>query len=73
MTSSDQTPTWMTVAEVAEYLKLSRSKVYEMAQQGEIPCSKVAGQWRFHREEVDHWLFSQRQHQPRKESSEIGR
>jgi len=40
---------WMTVAEVAEYLQLSKSKIYAMAQRNEIPCKKVVGRWRFKR------------------------
>ena len=51
---------WMTIEEVADYLKLSRSKLYDMAQSGEIPCSKVAGRWRFLRPEVDRWMLKQR-------------
>ncbi|RLC12178.1 MAG: hypothetical protein DRH43_02350 [Deltaproteobacteria bacterium] len=39
----------MTVAEVAEYLQLSKSKIYAMAQRNEIPCKKVVGRWRFKR------------------------
>ena len=50
----------MTIEEVADYLKLSRSKLYDMAQNGEIPCSKVAGRWRFYRPEVDQWMLKQR-------------
>jgi len=50
----------MNVEEVAEHLKLSRSKVYEMAQQGEIPCSKIAGRWRFRLAEIDEWATRQR-------------
>jgi excisionase family DNA binding protein len=50
----------MTIEEVADYLKLSRSKLYDMAQKGEIPCSKVAGRWRFFRPEVDEWMLRQR-------------
>lgn len=46
MTSDDGPPMWMTLDEVAEYLRLSRSKLYDLAQGGEIPCSKVAGRWR---------------------------
>ena len=37
---------WMTVAEIADYLLLSRAKVYEMAQNGQIPCTNLAGRWR---------------------------
>ena len=49
---------WMTVAELAAYVQLSRSKIYEMAQRGEIPCVKVAGRWRFRRGQVDEWMLS---------------
>lgn len=52
--------TWMTLDEVAEHLRLSRSKLYDVAQGGEIPCSKVAGRWRFVRPEVDEWMLRQR-------------
>ena len=60
MTKTESPPEWMTIEEVAEYLKLSRSKLYAMAQGGEIPCSKVAGQWRFFRPEIDEWMLKQR-------------
>ena len=60
MTQTGSPPEWMTVEEVADYLKLSRSKLYDMAQNGEIPCSKVAGRWRFYRPEVDEWMLKQR-------------
>lgn len=52
----DDADRWMTVAELAEYLQLSRAKLYAMAQSAEIPCSKVAGQWRFSRAEIDAWM-----------------
>lgn len=58
--SNEDARTWMTLDEVAEYLRLSRSKLYDMAQGGEIPCSKVAGRWRFFRPEVDEWMLRQR-------------
>lgn len=60
MTKTESPPEWMTIEEVAEYLRLSRSKLYTMAQGGEIPCSKVAGQWRFFRPEIDEWMLKQR-------------
>lgn len=53
-------PEWMTLEEVADHLRLSRSKIYGMAQRGEIPCSKVVGRWRFFRAEVDEWMLQQR-------------
>jgi len=51
---------WLTLDELAGYLKLSRSKLYRMAQDGEVPASKVASQWRFDRQEIDNWMKSQR-------------
>ncbi|MDH5491715.1 MAG: helix-turn-helix domain-containing protein, partial [Myxococcales bacterium] len=39
----------LTVAEVAELLKVAEKTVYTMAQRTEIPCFKVRGQWRFRR------------------------
>jgi len=48
--------TVMTVEEVAAYLKIARSSVYKIAQEGRIPCRKVRRRWRFHREAIDKWL-----------------
>ncbi len=61
MTASRSAPQteWLTVEEMAEYLKLGRSKVYQMAQEGVLPSVKVGGQWRFDREMVDEWLRKQ--------------
>jgi len=56
------TDRWLTLDELSEYLKLSHSKLYQMAQNGEIPASKIASQWRFDRHEVDEWMKSQRPH-----------
>ncbi len=49
---------WMTLQEVAAYLRLSRETLYRLAQQGEIPASKVRQQWRFRRDKVDAWMES---------------
>ena len=55
-----ETDKWLTIDELAEYLKLSRTKLYRMAQKGEIPASKIGIQWRFNRKEIDDWVTSQR-------------
>ena len=47
---------WMTVKEVAEYLKFSSDLIYRLAQQGKIPVSKVGSRWRFQREKIDRWM-----------------
>jgi excisionase family DNA binding protein len=48
--------TWLTVKEVAQYLKLSPDLIYKLAQQGKIPASKVGTAWRFKREKIDQWM-----------------
>ena len=46
----------MTIDEVALYLKIPKSTVYILAQEGKIPCQKVGRHWRFRRETIDQWL-----------------
>ena len=50
------TPSIMTIAEVAQYLRIPRASVYKLAQKGSIPCQKVGRHWRFRREAIDRWL-----------------
>ena len=49
-----------TIKEIAEYLRLSESTVYQMAQKGEIPGIKIGGTWRFKMEEIENWLEKKR-------------
>jgi excisionase family DNA binding protein len=48
----------MTLGEMAEYLKIARKSLLRMAQQGDIPATKVASQWRFMRGVIDDWLIA---------------
>ena len=50
---------WLTLEELTAYLKLSKTKLYGMAQRGEMPAVKIGSQWRFDREEIDAWMKSQ--------------
>ena len=43
----------MTIEEVAAYLKIPKSTVYILAQDGKIPCQKVGRQWRFRKDTID--------------------
>lgn len=54
------TDKWLTVKDVAVYLKLSADLVYKLAQKGKIPASRIGNQWRFDREEIDAWVKAQR-------------
>ena len=49
----------LTVAEVAVLLKVAEKTVYTMAQNAELPCFKVRGQWRFRRQDLDTWMAAQ--------------
>ncbi len=51
---------WLTIDELAAYLKMGRTKLYTMAQKGEIPGDKIGSQSRFDREEIDAWIKSGR-------------
>jgi len=43
----------LTVREVAEYLKLSRTTVWRWCNEGKIQAFKVGRGWRIHRSEVE--------------------
>lgn len=46
----------MTIEELATYLKLSKSTLYKLAQEGKVPGQKVGRHWRFHKAVIDRWL-----------------
>ncbi len=50
---------WLTIEEVAQYLKVSKETIYKMVQQKQIPASKLGSQWRFNQQVVDTWLKAQ--------------
>ena len=52
--------TAMTVREVAGYLNVNEKTVYRLAQKGDLPAFKVAGIWRFKREDIDRWIEDQK-------------
>ena len=51
----------MDLPELARFLGIEEKRADRMAQRGEIPCMKVAGQRRFNRAEITAWL---QQHMP---------
>lgn len=54
----------MTIRQVADYLQLSSSTVYQLVQRGELPGRKVGGGWRFLRSEIDEWLVGKQRPVP---------
>ncbi len=49
---------WLTLEQIAEYLQMSTSSIYKLAQAGKIPAYKVGRQWRFKKEEIDKWVIN---------------
>jgi len=49
----------MTIEELAKYLKISKSSMYKLCQEGKVPGHKVGRHWRFQREIIDRWLAEQ--------------
>lgn len=46
----------MTIDELSAYLKIAKSTLYKLAQEGKLPGQKIGRHWRFHREAIDGWL-----------------
>lgn len=60
----------LSVQQVAEYLQVNRSTVYDWAQKGKLPAIKLGQMWRFRRSELDTWLESHKVESQR-ESSDL--
>ena len=46
----------LTVEQLAEYLQVSAKTVYRLIHRKEIPCYKVANQWRFKWDVIQEWM-----------------
>jgi excisionase family DNA binding protein len=49
-------PDVLTVAQLAEWLQVDATAIAELAESGELPGRKLAGEWRFARDAVLDWL-----------------
>jgi excisionase family DNA binding protein len=54
--TNDQIDQVMTLEELAIYLKLPKSTIYKLVQEGRIPGQKLGKQWRFGKQAIDQWL-----------------
>lgn len=57
---SEKPPEIMTISEAAQYLRISSSSLYKLAQEGRIPCQKVGRHWRFSRPAIQEWIAQKR-------------
>jgi excisionase family DNA binding protein len=55
--SAQETPRFMNVRQVAQYLQLNEKKVYALVNEGRIPATRLTGKWLFPRDLVDQWLL----------------
>jgi len=51
----------MTIDELSAYLKIAKSTLYKLAQEGKLPGQKVGRHWRFRKETIDKWLDENRE------------
>jgi len=49
----------MTIEELAIYLKIAKSTLYKLAQEGKVPGQKVGKHWRFRKDTINRWLDEQ--------------
>lgn len=49
---------WLSLAEIAAYLGVSRDSVYRWLETRNMPAHKVGRQWKFKAGEVDEWVRS---------------
>ncbi len=52
----DEQHEWLKVPEVAQVLRIARSRAYELVADGEIPAVKIGRSVRVSRKELDRWL-----------------
>lgn len=46
----------LTIEELALYLKVAKSTLYKLAQEGRLPAQKVGRHWRFQKVAIDRWM-----------------
>lgn len=51
----------MTLDELAAYLKIPKSTLYKLVQEGRLPGQKLGKQWRFGKSAIDRWLDSEQE------------
>ncbi len=50
----------LTVEEVAEWLNVPKSWIYDRTRSGTIPCVKIGKYVRFNKDEIEDWLNTNR-------------
>jgi PTS system nitrogen regulatory IIA component len=66
-------PDLLTAKQVAEYLQLSQRSIYRLLERGELPATKIGGQWRFRKAAIDEWIDLHMGQLAPEELREVGR
>jgi excisionase family DNA binding protein len=48
--------------EASSWLKIPKSTLYKLCNDGDLPAAKVGRHWRFHRETLEKWFLDKTQH-----------
>lgn len=49
----------MTIDDLSQYLKTSKYTIYRLIKEKSIPATRLGGQWRFNKTEIDQWFSNQ--------------
>ena len=66
-------PDLLTAKQIAEYLQLSQRSIYRLLERGELPATKIGGQWRFRKAAIDEWIDLHMGQLAPEELREVGR
>lgn len=47
---------WLSLEDLEDYIKIPKSTLYRLLQQGRLPGHKVGRAWRFDQNEIDEWI-----------------
>ncbi len=53
---TDLNQPWLTPEQASDYLKIGRTKLYDLAKRNKIPAQKIDKQWRFKTSDLNRWL-----------------
>ena len=56
--AATRSTTVLTLQEVAQYLRVTRSTIHRLLKRNEIPAFRIGRHWRFNVEEIENWCAS---------------
>ena len=53
---ADQSDDVLTIDDLANYLKIAKSSLCKLVQEGKVPGQKIGKHWRFRKASIERWL-----------------